>query len=97
MLYASRMDEDVEVIAERIYRLRAQRGWSQSELARRADISRTTMSSLEGARRFPTLPTLRKLAGAFGLPVMELLADNPDATPLHEPQDVGANSKELAE
>ncbi len=97
MLYAQRMDEDIEVIAERIFQLRAQRGWSQSELAHRAGISRTTMSNLEGARRFPTLPTLRKLAGAFGLPVMELMADNPDAKLLHEPQDVGANRKDHAE
>ncbi len=75
---------DVDV-AERVFKLREERGWTQSELARRAGLSRTTLSHLEGgATRTPSSPTLRRLARAFGISVHDLLAetDAAEAEPL---------------
>lgn len=89
MLYAERLEQDTEGLAERVFGLRAQRGWSQVELSRRSGVTQATISSLEGARRVPTLPTLRKISKAFGIPIRELLADNPDATTLTKPQEDG--------
>ncbi len=62
-------------IAERVYLLREDRGWSQTRLAGEAGISITTVSSLErGKSQTITSPTMRKLARAFGLTIEELVA-----------------------
>ncbi len=87
MLYADRLEQDTEGLAERVFGLRAQRGWSQVELSRRSGVTQATISSLEGARRVPTLPTLRKISKAFGISVRELLSEKPDTTTLTEPQE----------
>ncbi len=96
-IHDERSDEETEALAERVYGLRYQRGWSQIELSRRAGVTQATISSVENARRAAYMPTLRKIAGAFGLPTRELLMDNPDAMLLQTPQDMGANSEEFAE
>ena len=96
-IHDERLDEETEALAERVYGLRYQRGWSQIELSRRSGVTQATISSLENARRAAYMPTLRKIAQAFGLPTRELLMDNPDAQTLQEPQDLGAISKEFTE
>ncbi|MDP9477672.1 MAG: helix-turn-helix domain-containing protein [Actinomycetota bacterium] len=59
-------------VAGRIFDLRHERGWSQSELARRSGVHNVTISRLEGEIEAPRLVTLRKLAKAFDVPVGEL-------------------------
>jgi transcriptional regulator with XRE-family HTH domain len=58
-----------------VKRLRAARGRTQEELARRAKVSRVSIARLETSpkSRRPELRTIERLAKAFGVPVGELL------------------------
>ena len=47
---------------------RTRRGWSRSELARRAHMNPTTVSLIESGRLVPYPGQLQKLADALGLP-----------------------------
>ncbi len=49
--------------------LRAEQGWSQSELARRLDVSRQTVIAIEKERYDPSLPLAFKLAKVFEQPI----------------------------
>jgi transcriptional regulator with XRE-family HTH domain len=53
---------------------RAARGWTQEQLAKRAKVTRGYLAQLEaGHKENPSLPVLRRLAKALGVPVTELL------------------------
>jgi Zn-dependent peptidase ImmA (M78 family)/DNA-binding XRE family transcriptional regulator len=60
-------------IASNVARLRAARGWSQAELARRAKLSRITLGKIERADTAPREQTIEQLARAIGVQVRELL------------------------
>lgn len=61
-------------IGDKIKEAREKVGWSQSELARRADIQPSTISQIEsGARKKPTIDVLQKVAGALSTTVSQLL------------------------
>ena len=49
------------------------KGWSREELADRADVHRTFISSIERGVRNPTVTSLHRVASAMGLTVSELL------------------------
>ena len=54
--------------------LRVKKGWSQAELAKKADVTDAYVAQLEtGARDNPSLEILKRLARALGVPVTELL------------------------
>ena len=54
--------------------LRERKGWSQAELAKRADVTDAYIAQLEtGARENPSLDVLKRLARALGVPAAELL------------------------
>jgi putative transcriptional regulator len=55
---------------------RVARGWSQGELADRADASRQTINAIEADKYDPSLPLAYRLAALFELPV-ERLFSNP--------------------
>ncbi|MCW5556165.1 MAG: helix-turn-helix domain-containing protein [Verrucomicrobiae bacterium] len=57
-----------------VARRRAQRGWSQAELAQRAGIPRTTISAIEGERLTPSVTAALALARALECSVEELFA-----------------------
>ncbi len=60
--------------------LREARGWSQSELARRAGLHSTTVSLIESGRQKPYAVQVEKLAAALGVEPAALLEDvNDDA------------------
>lgn len=62
-----------ETMIERIKRLMESKGLSQAELARRAEIDKSTLSNiLSGTRTAPTVETLRRLAGALGTTIEHL-------------------------
>lgn len=46
--------------------LRAERNWSQAELAERLDVSRQTVNAIETGKYDPGLPLAFKLARLFG-------------------------------
>ena len=54
---------------------RSTAGWTQEELAHRANVHRTYIGDLENGRKSPTLDVVEALSQAFGRPVHELIAD----------------------
>ncbi len=65
--------------------LRADRGWSQTRLARESGLSRVTINTLERNKSTPTVDTAEKIATAFGLTLAEFWALAPDATDPDKP------------
>lgn len=58
--------------------LRAERDWSQAELADRLSVSRQTVNAIETGKYDPSLPLAFKIARLFGLAVETVfLADDP--------------------
>ncbi len=49
--------------------LRAEREWTQAELAERLDVSRQTVNALEKGRYDPSLPLAFKIAEVFALQI----------------------------
>ena len=49
--------------------LRAERQWSQQELAERLDVSRQTVNSIETQRYDPSLPLAFRIARVFNEPI----------------------------
>ncbi|HEX3370756.1 MAG TPA: helix-turn-helix transcriptional regulator [Candidatus Cybelea sp.] len=52
--------------------LRAERNWSQAELARELGVSRQTINALEIQKYDPSLPLAYKIARLFDRPVEEI-------------------------
>lgn len=50
----------------RLRELRAEREWSQSDLADRTEVSRQTINAIETGKYDPSLPLAFKIAAAFG-------------------------------
>lgn len=63
-----------ETLGQRIARLRAQRGWTQTELAERLAASRVAVSHFELGLALPSERTIVLLAGLFRLEPHELVA-----------------------
>ena len=61
--------------------LRAERDWSQADLADRLAVSRQTINSIETGKYDPSLPLAIKIARLFTLPVetVFLAEDEPSA------------------
>ena len=55
--------------------LRAERGWSQAELAERLGVSRQTVNAIETGRYDPSLPLAFKLARTFGAAIESIFDD----------------------
>lgn len=67
---------DIEsVLAQRIARERAQRGWSLADVAERSGVSRSMLSKIERGEASPTTAVLVRIAIAFGITLSELLAE----------------------
>ncbi|MGH9278374.1 MAG: helix-turn-helix domain-containing protein [Acidimicrobiales bacterium] len=69
----------VRALARNLRRTRVERGLSLSDLARRSDVAKATLSSLESGRGNPTIETIGALADALGVPSGDLLAENDQA------------------
>ncbi|MGC4962949.1 helix-turn-helix domain-containing protein [Gordonia sp. DT218] len=65
-----------QAVGSRIAALRADRGLSLSELARRAAIGKGSLSEIEAGQRNPTLDTLYAVAGPLGVPLTALLGED---------------------
>jgi putative transcriptional regulator len=52
--------------------LRAERGWSQAELADHLGVSRQTVNALETGKYDPSLPLAFKIARLFGRSIEEI-------------------------
>ena len=58
----------------RIRVLRAERKWSQAELAERVSVSRNSINSVENGKFDPSLPLAFRIADAFGLSIEEVFS-----------------------
>jgi putative transcriptional regulator len=56
-------------VRNRVKVLRAERDWSQAELAERLEVSRQTINAIETQRYDPSLPLALRVARLFGQPV----------------------------
>jgi len=59
-------------VTNRLRTLRAERGWSQGELAQRLGVSRQTVNAIETGRYDPSLPLAFALARLFGLAIEQI-------------------------
>jgi putative transcriptional regulator len=59
----------------RIRVLRAEKNWTQAELAKRLDVSRNTMNAIENNRYDPSLSLAFRIAKLFGLKMDDVFQD----------------------
>ena len=64
-------------MTNRLRVLRAERGWSQLDLARRLKVSRQTVNAIETGKYCPSLPLAFTAARLFRLPVEEIFTPAP--------------------
>ena len=64
-----------EPIAVKLRVLREERGLTHKEAAALAHVSHWTLIDLESGKRPPYMPTVTKIAGAYGVPVEELVEE----------------------
>ncbi len=57
--------------------LRAERDWSQADLAVRLDVSRQSVNAIETGKYDPSLPLAFKIARLFELPIEAIFKDEP--------------------
>lgn len=62
-----------QILGENLKRLRAERAWSQEELAYQAQLHRTFVAHVERCQRNISLDNIAKLAHAFQVPAYQLL------------------------
>jgi transcriptional regulator with XRE-family HTH domain len=65
-----------QLVARNVRRIRRERGYSQSELARRADLAKQTLSSVEAGEANPTVLTLSAIADGLQVPIAHLLTEH---------------------
>jgi XRE family transcriptional regulator, master regulator for biofilm formation len=68
------------MLGKKIKQLRLQRGISLSDLAERADVSKSYLSTIErDIQKNPSIQFLEKIADVFGISVLQLIGteDNP--------------------
>jgi putative transcriptional regulator len=57
--------------------LRAERDWSQADLASRLDVSRQTVNAIETGKFDPSLPLAFRIAQLFKQPIEEIFNTDP--------------------
>jgi putative transcriptional regulator len=65
--------------------LRAERDWSQAELAARLHVSRQTVNAIETEKYDPSLPLAFKIARIFQQPIEAIFESAGDASGSDEP------------
>lgn len=61
----------------RIKVLRAERDWTQAELAARLDVSRNSVNAIETGKYDPSLPLAFRIADVFGLKIEDIFLRDP--------------------
>jgi putative transcriptional regulator len=64
-------------VKNRLKVLRAERDWSQSDLADALEVSRQTVNALETGKYDPSLPLAFKIARLFALKIEDIFEDLP--------------------
>jgi putative transcriptional regulator len=55
--------------------LRAQRGWSQADLAQALEVSRQAVNAIETGKHDPSLPLAFRISRLFGMPIQDIFDD----------------------
>lgn len=55
--------------------LRAERAWSQADLAKELEVSRQSVNAIETGKFDPSLPLAFRLARLFGIRIEEIFSD----------------------
>ena len=58
-----------DALKNRLKVLRAERDWSQADLAERLDVSRQSVNAIETGKYDPSLPLAFRIAKLFGMPI----------------------------
>ena len=64
-----------DAMNNRLRLLRAERGWSQAELAGRIDVSRQAVNAIETGKHDPSLTLAFRIAREFGLSIEQVFDD----------------------
>jgi putative transcriptional regulator len=59
-------------LKNRLKVLRAERNWSQSDLAEKLEVSRQSVNAIETGKYDPSLPLAFRIADLFGLAIEEI-------------------------
>jgi putative transcriptional regulator len=59
-------------VRNRLHVYRAERRWSQADLAERLGVSRQTVNAIENERYDPSLPLAFRIEAVLGVPLQEL-------------------------
>jgi len=62
-------------VRNRLKVLRAERDWSQADLAEKLDVSRQSVNAIETGKYDPSLPLAFRIARLFGLPIEQIFSD----------------------
>jgi putative transcriptional regulator len=65
-------------VRNRLKVLRAERDWTQGDLAQRLDVSRQTVNAIETEKYDPSLPLAFRIARVFGQPIEEIFEAGED-------------------
>ena len=60
--------------------LRAERDWSQADLADRLEVSRQSVNAIETGKYDPSLPLAFKIARVFAMPIEQIFSDEAAGT-----------------
>jgi putative transcriptional regulator len=59
-------------VKNRLRVLRAERGWSQQDLATRLEVSRQSVNAVETGKYDPSLPLAFRIAALFGMAIEDI-------------------------
>ncbi|MBL6908642.1 helix-turn-helix transcriptional regulator [Luminiphilus sp.] len=59
--------------------LRAERNWTQADLASALDVTRQTVNAIEKGKYDPSLPLAFKVAALFAMPIEQIFSHAEDA------------------
>jgi putative transcriptional regulator len=63
-------------VKNRLKVLRAERDWSQADLAERLEVSRQSVNAIETGKYDPSLPLAFRIARLFGQPIEAIFNDD---------------------
>jgi putative transcriptional regulator len=61
--------------------LRAERAWSQQDLAKRLEVSRQSVNAIETGKYDPSLPLAFRIARLFAVPIEAIFLDDAPPAP----------------
>ena len=70
------MGQHSVLLTNRLRELRAERGWSQADLARHLEVSRQTVNAIEVGRYDPSLPLAFRIARLFDRTIEAIFQDD---------------------